>query len=269
MVKVWILSKMKKMRNNLLENISYNKYTNYHLFEIPWKFAIILDACRYDVFKRLYREYGLKGKLEYRITKATHTTHFLKQTFTEKYYRDIVYVTANPQVSVYCKDKFFKLIEVWDDGWDDYYNTVLPKTMYEYCLEAVEKYPDKRFIFHFLQPHHPYLNCPEETMSRVMCGKAIKTTDYFTKIYDADLFINPEIHNLYNYEYNLRAVLPYVKRLTKYLHGTIVITADHGEAFGEKIHPLLPFRVYGHPYKIKLMIPALTKVPWMVMENDD
>lgn len=30
----------------------------------PWKYLIVLDACRYDYFERIYREYLPEGKLE-------------------------------------------------------------------------------------------------------------------------------------------------------------------------------------------------------------
>ena len=54
------------------------------------------------------------------------------------------------------------------------------------------------------------------------------------------------------------------EKLAKELKGKTIISADHGEAFGEKLIPLLPFKVYGHPGFTR--IPILTKVPWFIVK---
>jgi len=61
--------------------------------------------------------------------------------------------------------------------------------------------------------------------------------------------------------------MPYVKKLVDILPGRTVVTADHGEAFGEKIHPLIPIRVYGYPSEIR--IPTLVKVPWLIISPEE
>ena len=66
------------------------------------------------------------------------------------------------------------------------------------------------------------------------------------------------------YTYNLEIALGWVGKLVKELSGRIVITADHGESFGEKLHPLLPIKIYGHPRGC--YIEPLVKVPWLVLE---
>ena len=53
---------------------------------------------------------------------------------------------------------------------------------------------------------------------------------------------------------NLYLVLRYVARLTRYLHGRLIISVDHGELLGEH-------RLYGHSPSLKL--PQLVKVPWL------
>jgi hypothetical protein len=57
------------------------------------------------------------------------------------------------------------------------------------------------------------------------------------------------------YHYNLLHVLYYVKKLFPYLEGKIIITADHGNAFG------FGGIYFGHPWSSR--IPPLVEVPWL------
>ena len=63
-----------------------------------WKYLIILDACRYDYFEKVYRDYLEEGVLERVFSPASGTLQWLTLTF-RGYYRDIVYVSANPYVN--------------------------------------------------------------------------------------------------------------------------------------------------------------------------
>jgi len=59
------------------------------------------------------------------------------------------------------------------------------------------------------------------------------------------------------YEENLRIALESVADVASELDGTVVVTADHGEAFGEE-------GVWEH--HIETHIPALMEVPWIEVE---
>jgi len=194
---------------------------------------------------------------------------------------DIVYVTANPFVDKYLTGKFHKIISVWKSGWSEKYQTVPPFEVYKYALEAILKYPNKRLIIHFMQPHFPYLLAPQISGGELlkyarkrMLGKTESPkTNYGKSIHpfkiaytDFYLRLPDKVHWLL-YRANLEIVLDYVEKLIDFLPGTTVITADHGEAFGEKIHPLLPYRVYGHPPNYRL--PTIIKVPWLIIEPDE
>lgn len=115
-----------------------------------WKLAIILDACRFDLFEELGTSHLNNGVLESRHSIASTTTEWLRRTFGNDTHHDIVYVTANPiytiedWVGTDLTDHFHEVINVWDDGWDDEFETVLPETMAEATIEAIEKFPNKR-----------------------------------------------------------------------------------------------------------------------------
>jgi hypothetical protein len=67
------------------------------------------------------------------------------------------------------------------------------------------------------------------------------------------------------YRENLEMAMPSVEELADYFEGKTVITADHGELFGERAWPLLSPQ-YGHPNKVWTR--HLTRVPWHVVESD-
>lgn len=261
------------VRNILINNVPkivYRKNTGYYVLSEDWDYLIILDACRYDVFEQEFKRYNLEGKLEYRISRGSSTPEFLVENFGDGKFDDIVYITANPYVDMLLKRKFYRIISVWKDGWDYKLNTVHPKTVYQYTLRALERYPDKRFIIHFMQPHFPYLTFRplgdtgfSKHREAVLEGQT-KWRD--RTIWDLVLENRVPLNKVKEaYRDNLRIALRYVELLVFHLGGKIIITSDHGEAFGEKLHPLIPLRIYGHPKNVR--IPPLVKVPWVVINK--
>lgn len=232
-----------------------------------WDNLVILDACRYDSFERQAHRLGGIGKLESRVSMATDTRTFLLNNFQDRLYDDIVYVTANPQVSRFMKGKFHAIIPVWLAGWDEKESTVLPSTVSSYALDAARRYPGKRLIVHYIQPHHPYLGFrpPFAKMRRIekrppdIYSPWPKSHSWYT------YFITHEVQGLLRlYENNLVQALNSVVKLISGLNGITVITADHGEAFGERLHPLIPIKVFEHPPDVR--ISSLVKVPWYTVE---
>ncbi|MHC4214353.1 MAG: alkaline phosphatase family protein [Planctomycetota bacterium] len=128
-----------------------------------WDYLIILDACRYDYFDRLYRNY-FDGDLTKKISSGSCTNQWRDKSFPDCY-DDIVYISANPQISanlpVYgylAGDHFHKVHEVWKTGWDSQSGTVLPETLTNAAIDIITNTTaDKRFIIHYLPPHAPYL----------------------------------------------------------------------------------------------------------------
>ncbi|WP_238516399.1 hypothetical protein [Thermococcus onnurineus] len=152
-----------------------------------------------------------------------------------------------------------------------------PSAVYLETIKAMEKYPDKRLIIHFLQPHHPYFtlrNFKDDAMTLIK--NSVEEGDFSLrgfprepphKIYLSEIYAYFSLHRLIKaYVENLRIVIPYVELLLHKLRGRTVVTADHGELFGEIVTPLLPIRVYGHGIG---RIPSLTLVPWWVVDEGD
>lgn len=130
-----------------------------------WDCLIILDACRYDYFEKIYKDF-FNGKLTKLISPGCPTPEWLSEVFGDKYYEDIVYVSGNPHVNSkginlygdFNARKHFKVIDVWESSWNDKYKTVPPKYVSKSTRLARAKYPEKRIISHFMQPHWPYIS---------------------------------------------------------------------------------------------------------------
>jgi len=129
-----------------------------------WDLLIILDACRYDYFERVYTDY-LEGKLVKVISPASSTYEWCKKVLEQGDFSDVIYVSANPHINSVMKvgdfdprDKFKDIIDVWKSGWDERIQTVRPEVMTTIVSEIIRRFPDTRIIAHYLQPHFPAIS---------------------------------------------------------------------------------------------------------------
>jgi len=265
--------------NHIFPHVSKGNGT--YVVDEQWDNLLILDACRYDVFKETNT---IEGKLETRISRGSESTEFLLENFARHPNRtsfdDIVYVAANPLVSSLLRNKFHKIYPVWDYGWDDELNTVPPGVVANEALEVRRRHPDKRMIVHFMQPHFPALTVKlkgETGISGLRRTVKMDLDPISTSERQGPLDVLVEVllqrgdldrdDVLFAYKENLRIVLSYVTRLVKDFSGRTVITADHGETFGERSGALYPFRVFGHPRGVH--VKQLVVVPWLVIESEN
>jgi len=133
------------------------------IMDEDWDYLIILDACRYDYFKNLSEDY-FSGGLEKRISPATGTLEWCIQSFPS-YYAQVIYISGNPHINskvevagFEAKKHFAKIVDVWESGWDERLGTVPPRNMNKAALRSIDRFPEKRFIIHYMQPHAPYIS---------------------------------------------------------------------------------------------------------------
>jgi hypothetical protein len=238
--------------------------------EEDWDNLIILDACRFDTFVELN---NLPGELEARFSVASATMEWLEKTVAGKTFFDTVYLTANPRVNRY-ENNFFDVVPAWKSHWDGGLNVVPPNAMTNIACDLIQKYPHKRLVIHYMQPHIPFIGefgqseigIHDGTRKGVnrATGQNVKDTEY-TEPYN---LLEQEKINKESvkkaYRENLEIVLPEIERLLDSLEGKTVVTSDHGEMFGEIGYPT-PFRIYGH----ELRIPAkdLLEIPWLTVND--
>lgn len=173
------------------------------IHETPWQNLIILDACRYDAFNQVYKQY-LQGTLIKARSRASCTRLWLRETWTEDYH-DTTYISCNMYMRQNLGEhewqyptpkKFKRIIDVWR-------KSLAPEDVEKHALIV-----KGRKILHYNYPHQPY------------CGE-VKTLDWL------------------GYISNLEYILKHIKRLLPKLRGLTIITADHGELIlpAEIYHP--------------------------------
>jgi hypothetical protein len=244
----WFLTKLSKL---------YSLFPRHSIFREEWDNCIILDACRYDIFKRVN---WLDGSLEKINSVATHTIPFCHRTFTKEKYDDTILLSANPHVDREVGDKFHDIIPIWKQEKEEH-GTTVPKLFVKPVRDTTIKYPNKRLLLWFIQPHTPYLGYGYQKDPRAFVyGMQSKE---FLKQYQLFFWAHLSQRELRKrYVQNLIKVLMVCEKLLDILRGTTVITSDHGEALGERI-PFTPIRIYGHYNDIKTL--KMIEVPYLTI----
>ncbi len=239
-----------------------------NVMEEDWDSLILLDACRFDDFKLVNT---LTGELQSRISRGVDSPEFIRKNFIGGEFHDTVYVTANPHVHKLNGTEFHKTITEPLSAWDDERQCVPPKSVTRTAIEAHEQYPNKRIIVHYMQPHDPPLG-PVATELRAKHqivgpqhdggGDESQRKRIMELVADGTISIK-KAHEAYRE--TLRIVLESVKPLLEKISGKIIISADHGELFGEQPYPLLGklYEHYRNPRTIELC-----KVPWFVVDSE-
>lgn len=242
-------------------NRNYNKM-GINIFGEDWDNLIILDACRYDFFGELS---DLPGYTQSRISRGAATYEFVRANFSGKTLHDTVYVGANVwflKLRDEIDAEVHDFINLQEGGPDVEYaveelNATKPESVTAAAVEANDRYPNKRLIVHYLQPHHPFIGEKGKdwfTHQSSSLTEVIDHTPGATRIKVREA-----------YRENLHLVLPEVRELIDILPGRTVVTADHGEMLGDR-HEYVPTRDYGHHEGIYNDV--LVKVPWHVVESD-
>jgi hypothetical protein len=237
-----------------------------------WDNLLIVDACRADMFER---QNTIPGELSTRRSRGSSTPEFLEENFAGERYHDTVYVTANPihRVDRWCRadlDSVFHAVEdVWMDAWEEETNTVLPDAVTEAVLEAQDRYPNKRLIGHFIQPHQPFVGDVGRRITQSgMRGRDAALgngVDPGRNIWER--LKQGEVSKEVVWEAyceNLDVVLPHIEELCETLPGKTVVTSDHGNLVGEFAWPF-PVVRFGHPEGIHTE--RLVTVPWLEPES--
>jgi hypothetical protein len=237
------------INNKIWESVYSN---GVDVMEEDWDNLVILDACRYDYFKK---QNNIEGELVKKISKGSNSGEFMERNFIGRSFYDTVYITANPTWERY-QEQVFYYDDYLDQEWDNELKTIPPNKVRENAIQAENNFPNKRIISHFMAPHTPYLG-----------DTAIEIKDR-TGIMPRDLVKQGEIskQELVNmYTENLDIVLNEIEELVNSLTGKTVITADHGELLLEKPLPFVETK-FSHP---GIATQKLREVPWLIVDFDE
>lgn len=234
------------------------------LYDRDWDVAIVLDACRYDLMTEVVSQYPVIRECDPFYIRSSHSGNFIRQNFNEPRFAEHVsntaYITGNPQTANHYtgEQEFEHLDEVWRDEWDDELGTVRPESITRRAIGYYRDEEPERMILHYMQPHYPYVPEPFGPESG-MKPNSEGTDNAFDLLQRGE--ISREEH-WRRYRENLEYVLDHlVETLLENLQADdVVITADHGNLFGE-------YGLYAHPVGVPL--PQLRRVPWCPVETTD
>lgn len=233
------------------------------LGDVAWRYLIVLDACRADVFAEVVQDVGLQGRLIACDSQALDTLMWYARHWTGRY-PDVALVGAHPypwDPRLDVAKNFGVARPVFREegalGWG---GVVHPARMMQVVAWEVAAWPGMSFLLHFEQPHLPYIDPEGMTFLAGVLGIPAGGDEwmaYSKSMYD-QVQAWARVHGWEGprayYAASLRVTLEAIRDgLGCLSNGKVVITADHGECLGEG-------RVYGHPRGGVRDI--LTRVPW-------
>jgi len=250
-----------------------------------WRYLIVLDALRYDVFADICQERGWHAPLK--LDTRCHCTSWWYRKYWSRQDNDVHLIAASPvpfhkdmgwdawrrfksaiwadEAAIIVK-KHFELALIWT-GLESMGHSVFDPVYALRMFEAV-KQPGERYLIHLMPPHLPFLGQRGRALLDNL-GLAIDSSRHIYKgVQDYGREGNwSEVQACYkeNIEYAL-------SHLAAFWHlfadGKTVITSDHGELTGD-ISPKDGQGVYHHSHDIKLenLWMIQRTVPWLEMKQ--
>lgn len=244
---IWYSKPVKKLKSAVTYALPSDD-----IWEKDWDVLVILDACRSDLFAETI------GECRTVTSHAATSSTWIRRTF-DRDVSNVGYITGNAHLGEMPSEEFayFHIEEARDTEYG--VETIPPGPLVDHAIHAWrsrDEYGMDRMIVHFMQPHAPFRSKPEwftaderDNGISAFIWQRLKSGE-FTKeeVWEA-------------YEDNLRWVWnDGVVPLRDNVDADIVVSADHGNAFGE-----LGF--YGHPMGCPAN--AVREVPWYEITGED
>lgn len=217
-----------------------------------WDYLIVLDGCRYDTFKEVI---DIPGTLIPVWSPEARTKPWMDEIFSTQYqpWDDVIVVSGSQYSAIHTK-KFKKHRNCFLKDWDEEEGTISGKNVTQAALRELVGFPNDKMIIWYMQPHVPFIGERRIGYTEIGIGKkALLTIEGMVR--------HPNFTRDYVYEAykdNLKYVLFHVKELLRHLHGSVIITSDHGNGFGENNY-------YGHE-NAKIVTKFLREVPWFEVD---
>ncbi|MFD1562865.1 hypothetical protein ACFR99_04805 [Haloarchaeobius amylolyticus] len=245
-----------------------------NVYESDWDLLVILDACRVDTLREVADEYDFIEDVDSIWSVGSQSAEWMANTFTESWQDEIkgtTYISGNgfsggvlkhekrppanntipvdfSSWSTVDESVLNSHVEVWETNHDKTYGSVLPEPMTDHTIEEGRNGDANRIIAHYTQPHLPYIGTAYREGR-----EATELEDRGYEILEEGRGSTEEVYEAY--AETLRWVLDDVEDLLENIDAEkVVITSDHGEAFGE-------WKAYGHPEGFPH--PVIRKVPWV------
>lgn len=226
-----------------------------------WDNLVLLDAARFDYFEEIN---AIEGSLRKETSRGKKSWEFIEENFLDRELHDTVYVTANPFSTDIPEGTFHFVDHLHARKWDDRIGTVQPEDVLDAAVAAQERFPNKRLIVHYMQPHRPYLGETAEMLRNRLDLQGYGDHDEGIQIWGAVKQREVTVDEIRSaYSESLEIALESIEDLLDQLTGKSVVSSDHGEMLGERVLPCTT-RVWGHMEGFDT--PTLREVPWLEAE---
>lgn len=276
---------------NPLENLYLSIGSRYsfgtHVMERDWDILIILDTCRVDALRTVADEYKFLNNIGRIWSLGGTSPEWIAHTFDRTYadeLTDVAYVTSNPHAVTVLEDRevlahhssavrrFYRYGN-WNPVQTDelaLYDPVVsytsnidietvnqindvtpPRYITDRAIRVSREQSPNRMILHYMQPHYPWVSRAIDE------NREIKQYEK-----GPDQVKSAGLEQVFNsYLSDLRYVLNDLGILLNNIDAKkAVISADHGDAFGE-------WGIFGHgPGRFH---PQVRYVPWAVTSASD
>jgi hypothetical protein len=268
-------SLLQKTSHHLGRTLSCIGVLGENVFTREWDVLIVLDTCRFDALQLMSNEYDFLNNISSIYSVGGASVEWIMCTFSQRFADKIsstAYLSNNPYAEKVLEESFLIHPEVPSLKFD----TVKAERLG--ALEHIWKYKGlereataghaegyippryvtdrgiavgrtnkyNRIILHYMQPHSPY------TSNAIKQGRELEIHerhpfDYLRKGGERNIVFG-------SYLDDLRNVLDEIEILLKNINAEkVVISADHGEAFGE---------YNGYAHTMGSLNPFVRKVPW-------
>jgi hypothetical protein len=259
-----------------------------NVFDQEWDVLIVLDTARVDALQAVVDEYDFIGEVNSIWSVGGASAEWLARTFDEKHINEIqdtAFLSAQSHVQEILDTMVHKV---------DSSRPLPLKTLRAIPSVDINKLGKVEYLFNFetIGKDGPFGHTEGNTPPRYVTDRGIAVdrkhdfdrlmlqyhqphTPWFSKALEEDRDLKYHEYDWWNYYYetgdiesiweaymsDLRYVLDDIEILLDNLDAErVVITADHGEAFGE-------YGVLGH--KIGSLHPQIRKVPWIRTSAED
>lgn len=253
-----------RIKNHLEYHVRAQRFTipedRTHIYELDWDVLIVLDACRPDALHAIAPHYPWLTDIETHYSLAGYSLDWLTTTFTPPYrapMQETGFIAWNPYTSFtdqVTPQTFGALREVWRDGWDNDLGCIPPETVTDAAIDVHETTDCDRLIAWYMQPHTPWRAVDD--IERLHENQIGNEDNGRRTVWD--LLRQGEMTQLeatLAMGDSLQWALTDIERLLARLpnHLRVVVTADHGELFGEHGRWGHPKQQY-HPEQLQIPV---------------
>ncbi len=257
-----------------------------NVFERDWDVLIILDSCRVDALNAVSEEYEFLSNIDNIVSVGSSSPEWIANTFNYNFLDQInntIYVSGNGWAEYVLSDRVFpedkKGISYTPTNWktvkDSDFQSI--KNIWKYEPKGVEGdygHPEghcppryvtdfgisvgrnsdfERLILHYQPPHKPYTANAKKDGRKLYDYELnpfnyLKSGGDYKKVWDSYLD---------QLRYGLDDVEVFLNNIDA---EKVIITADHGEAFGEW---------FAYEHNVGLLHPSLRYVPWCKTKGVD